>query len=38
MNEVVIDLYLHGYNPTSISKILNMSRSNIYYILKGGVV
>lgn len=38
MNEVVIDLYLHGYTPTFISKVLNMSRANIYYILKGGAV
>lgn len=37
MNEVVIDLYLNGYSPTSIGRILSMSRSNVYYILKGGV-
>lgn len=36
MSEIVVDLYLNGYKPTKICEILSISRSNVYYILKGG--
>lgn len=37
MNKVIIDLFVAGYGATSISRIMQMSRSNVYRILKGDI-